>query len=102
VVLSIARRTRAWPATPPDAPSATANSPANDVSPVDAPCAGRFASHEFAFPTLGLAGAAKKHEAQASAYVEAVRRITGAPWGRDGGSSVRGKASAKAVVDLRG
>ena len=27
---------------------------------------------------LGLAGAAKKHEAQASAYVEAVRRITGA------------------------
>jgi ATP-dependent exoDNAse (exonuclease V) beta subunit len=28
---------------------------------------------------LGLAGAAKKHEAQASAYVEAVRRITEAP-----------------------
>jgi hypothetical protein len=37
----------------------------------------RFASHEFASPTLSLAGAAKKHEAQASAYVEAVR-ITGA------------------------
>lgn len=28
---------------------------------------------------LGLAGAATKHEAQASACVEAVRRITGAP-----------------------
>jgi len=43
---------------------------------------------------LGLDGAAKKHEAQASAYVEAVRRITGAPaqvvfvFARTGGEAV--------------